>query len=459
MLTVREARARGRALRQSLPRESHGELVLPQRDPVGILVEQNANRLPDLVPVRIGRMLQSPFTYYRGTAAAMAHDLSGDHVTGHDVVCCGDAHISNFGMFASPERRLLFDLNDFDEAGVAPWEWDVKRLAASAVLGGREIGLSEPRCRDAAQGAVQAYRTTLQHMYQMTALERYYYQVETDRVEMSVKSKHRKVVRRKLERSRRRTSEQARDKLMAVSEHGSLRFIESPPTTHHVEAPTMDEMAELFAQYCTTLRSDAAYLLSQFQLVDFALRAVGVGSVGTTCYVVMLEGPSGAPLFLQVKEAPPSVLETYGRRPLVPPAAVAAVRQGKQGHRVVSSQRILQAQSDPFLGWVAGWVNPERPRRADYYWRQFRDMKGSVQLDQLPTQLFDDYVRLCGQLLARAHSQSLGGAVASGYLGKSERFDHAVARWSVSYANQIERDFASLSRAVRVGRLPATHGV
>jgi len=459
MFTVREGRRRGRELRTSLPLDEHGDLVLPDRDPVRILEQQNATRLADLVPVRTGRMLQSPFAFYRGTAAVMAHDLSTARVTGEQVLSCGDAHISNFGMYASPERRLLFDLNDFDEAATAPWEWDVKRLAASVVLGGRERGMSEGRCRDAAEAAVRAYRETLRHMYELTALERYYYQVETEWVEARVRAKHRKLVQDSVEKSRQRTSEQVRDKLMAVDEHGSLRFIETPPTTRHVDRPTIEQVQQLFTQYCTTLRSDAAYLLTQFRLVDFVLRAVGVGSVGTRCYVVMLEGPAGAPLFLQVKEAPPSVLETYGRRPLVTPDGVAPPTRGRQGHRVVTSQRILQAQSDPFLGWIAAWANPEQTRPADYYWRQFRDMKGSVRLDRLPSELYAAYAALCGQLLARAHSQSPGGSVVLGYLGRSERFDRAVARWAVGYADQSERDFAALEDAVRSGRLPAERGI
>ena len=459
MLTVREGRARGRSLRQTIPRAAHAELSLSDRDPIGILTEQNASRLADLVPVRIGRMLQSPFAFYRGTAAVMAHDLSTDPVTGQQVVCCGDAHISNFGMFASPERRLLFDLNDFDEATVAPWEWDVKRLAASAVLGGRDMGLSEAQCRDAAQTSVRAYRETIQYMYELTAMERYYYRVETDWVESQVRAKDRKHVRAHVRKARRRTSEQVRDKLMSVDAAGSLRFLDAPPTTRHVDPPNLDAVLSLFAEYRSTLRSDTAYLLTQFRLVDYARRAVGVGSVGTRCYVIMLEGPAGVPLFLQVKEAPPSVLQTYGRHPLVMPDGVAPVRRGRQGHRVVSSQRILQAFSDPFLGWTAAWANPDRPRRADYYWRQFRDMKGSVRLDQLPRGLFASYVSLCGQLLARAHSQSPGGSVIAGYLGRSERFDEAVGRWSVGYADQSERDFAALDDAVRAGTLPAELGV
>jgi uncharacterized protein (DUF2252 family) len=458
MFTVRDGKLRGRALREKMPRVAHAELTLPERDPVAIIEEQNASRLSDLVPVRMGRMLQSPFTYYRGTAGVMAHDLSVAEVTGQKVVVCGDAHISNFGMYASPERRLLFDLNDFDEAAIAPWEWDVKRLAASVIVGGRDLGLTEEQCREAAMSAVRTYRQTVQYMFELTGLERYYFQVETDWIETLVQSKDRKVIRGAVEKSKLRTSEQARDKLMSVTEDGILRFREFPPTTIHVDLPTLEGVQELFFAYCSTLRSDAAYLLTQYRLVDFVRRAVGVGSVGTSCFVVMLEGPSEGPLFLQVKEAPPSVLETYGRQVHEVPRGVTPSMHGIHGHRVVTGQRILQAQSDPFLGWTAGWANPERPRPADYYWRQFRDMKGSVRLDRLPKTLFANYVGLCGQLLGRAHSQSPGGAVVAGYLGQSSRFDEAIVTWSVAYADQSEKDFDALAAAVKAGRLPAEFG-
>jgi uncharacterized protein (DUF2252 family) len=459
MKTVREGEEEGRLLRRTVPRDTHGELALPERDPVGILVEQNQLRVPELVPLRVGRMLRSPFAFYRGTAGVMAHDLSVDVVTGQTVLCCGDAHVSNFGIFASPERRLLFDLNDFDEAATAPWEWDVKRLATSVVLCGRDLGMSESDCRDATEATVRAYRKALRRLYSMSALERFYFQVDADRVERSVTSKHRRHVRRTLERSRARTSEQVRDKLMAVDEHGSLHFVETPPATQHVEIPAMEEVLQRFEDYRATIRSDSAHLLTQFRVVDFVRRAVGVGSVGTRCYVVMLEGPARIPLYLQVKEAPPSVLETYGRRPRVVPEGVASPSRGWNAHRVVTSQRILQAQSDPFLGWIEAWANPEQPRPADYYWRQFRDMKGSFRLEELPSSLFEDYVRLCGRLLARAHSQSPGGSVVEGYLGRSSKFDRAVTRWSVAYADQSERDFEALRQAVEVGRLPAERGV
>lgn len=459
MSTTQERQERGRRLRKSLPREAHAHLILPARDPVGILVEQNKSRLPDLVPVRIGRMLRSAFAYYRGTSAVMAHDLSVDHGTGQEVLCCGDAHISNFGTFASPERRLLFDLNDFDEASVAPWEWDLKRLTTSIIIGGRDLGLSESRCHDATQTAVRTYREMMAKMLELGALERYFYQVETDALESLGKPKDQRVVKKTAQKARRRTSEQVRDKLMEVSESGSLRFKENPPTTRHVPNPTREEMEQLFAQYRTTLRSDTAYLLSQFRLADYVLRAVGVGSVGTRCYVVKLLGPSGEPLFLQVKEAPPSVLETYGRHPLVLPVGMPAVNKGKQGYRVVCGQRVLQAQSDPFLGWIAGWTYGARPRQADYYWRQFRDMKGAVDLDRLTASQYGTYVRLCARLLARAHSQSPGGATIVGYLGKSDRFDQAVARWSIAYADQVEQDFDALKKAVKRGKLPAALGI
>lgn len=455
--SLQELRRYGRTLRAAVRRRDHADLRLPGRDPLAILEAQNAARLPDLVPVRMGRMLQSPFTYYRGTAAVMAHDLAADRVTGPQVVCSGDAHISNFGLFASPERRVMFDLNDFDEASNAPWEWDVKRLTASIVLGGRDNGLSDGRCRDVAEDAVRSYRTTLLELFELSALERYYFQVDTDWMEGAT-AKHARLVRRTRDRARRRTSDQALDKMAIIGGEGPLRIRDVPPVTRHVDYVSAEMLAVIFDQYRRTLRADTALLLSQFTLVDFVLRVVGVGSVGTRCYVVMFAGPSGEPLFLQVKEAPPSVLETHGghrcRFGRLPP-----VRRGRQGFRVVAGQRILQAHSDRFLGWVGSWFD-ERDGfpPTDFYVRQFRDMKGSVEIGELSASQYRSYVSLCARLLARAHSQTPGAAAIAGYLGRSDRFDRAVARWSVAYADQSERDFASLVAAVKSGRLHAEHG-
>jgi uncharacterized protein (DUF2252 family) len=455
--SVQELRQYGRTLRSTLARGGHGSLGLPERDPVAIIEAQNATRLPDLVPVRMGRMLQSPFAYYRGTAAVMAHDLAAAAVTGHQVVCCGDAHIANFGLFASPERRVLFDLNDFDEASDAPWEWDVKRFAASVVVGGRDNGLPEPRCRDITEQAVQSYCVALQHMFELTTLERFYFCVDTDWIEQQAADAA--LVRGAVDKARKRTAEEVLDKMTATTAEGGPRIRDVPPITRHVDHITVDWLADVFDKYRSTLRADTALVLSQFTLVDYVLRVVGVGSVGTRCYLAMFVGPSGDPLFLQIKEAPPSVLESHGgqrcRLEWLPP-----VEQCRQGYRVVSGQRILQADSDRFLGWV----RTQRNERAgypptDFYVRQFRDMKGAVATQGLSPSQYQAYVSLCAQLLARAHSQSPGAAAIAGYVGQSDQFARAVTKWSLAYADQTERDYAALEEAVRAGRLPAEHGI
>jgi uncharacterized protein (DUF2252 family) len=452
--SLREMQDKGKSLRSSLPRRGHADLTLPDRDPVGLIAEQNENRLANLVPVRIGRMLQSPFAYYRGAAAVMAHDLRVAAVTGRRVVCCGDAHISNFGLFASPERRLLFDLNDFDEVSTAPWEWDVKRLAASVVIGGRDIGLNETECFESATSAVSTYRTVLRELFARSALDRYYFQVETDMLEKLASPERRKLLSRTVKKARRRTSDQVLEKLVVVDDHERQVIKDDPPIAQHVGNLDLDALRDLFAQYYRTMRPDTALLLSQFRLVDFILRVVGVGSVGTRCFVMLFVGPAGEPMFLQAKEAPPSVLESHGREPLLigdrPPIS--------QGERVVTGQRVLQAQSDPFLGWIESWGEAGGPP-TDFYLRQFRDMKGSIDLTTLTGAEFQDYARLCAAVLGRAHSQSPGGAVIEGYLGRSDQFEMAVAHWAVQYADQAERDFQDLESAVKHGRLPAEYGV
>lgn len=459
--TVQESRAQGKELRSTIARSAHAAVGPAERDPVAILATQHASRLAGLIPVRIGRMLQSPFAYYRGTAAVMAHDLSTGPRTGVEVVSCGDAHVSNFGLFASPERRLLFDLNDFDEAGNAPWEWDVKRLAASVYVGGRDIGMSEAACTDAAEAAVRAYRESLARLYELSALERYYYQVDAEQLTGLTAAGNRAVVRKTVKKARSRTSEQVLAKIVTTEADGRWRIADQPPITRHVDHATVAELQLLFERYRATLRQDVALLLSQFTLADFVLRVVGVGSVGTRCYVIMFVGPQNEPLFLQAKEAQPSVLATYGGLPDALPDGVPGTGEPHtQGHRVVAAQRILQAQSDPFLGWITGWAGEAANRpRVDYYWRQFRDMKGSVDLATLTPAQFTAYGVLCGGLLARAHSQSPGGAVVRGYLGQSDAFDRAVARWSRGYADQCEADYAALAAAVQSGRLPVEHGI
>ncbi len=453
-ISVADQRTEGKARRSVVGRSAHAELHLPaDRDPVGIIEAQHPSRLADLVPVRVGRMLQSPFAHYRGTAAVMAADLAAAPTPDIRVVACGDAHISNFGLFASPERSLVFDLNDFDEAGVAPWEWDLKRLVASVHIGGRDMGLDEDRCVTATTLAAIAYRETLAELMAMTALERYYFRVA---VSDDMVARSGKRVRKAVDKARRRTSQQVLSKFTHVDTDGRRRIVDQPPLTRHVDDPSLDTVGVAFERYRHSVRGDVELLLNQFRLVDHVLRVVGVGSVGTRCYLVMLEGPGGESLFLQVKEAQPSVLHTHGGMPSV---LGITTRLTNNGTRVVAAQRILQAQSDPFLGWITDRQGVEDGPGTDYYWRQFRDMKGSVDLGTLTPSLFLAYAQLCARLLARAHAQSPGAGRIVGYLGGSERFDTAVATWARAYADLAERDFAALEAAVASGRLPAERGI
>ncbi|QNG20179.1 DUF2252 domain-containing protein [Rhodococcus triatomae] len=449
----------GKNLRKTLPRRELATLRLPDRDPLAILEDQHRTRLADLIGVRVGRMLDSPFAYYRGTAAVMAADLAVEPVSGPRVVSCGDAHISNFGFFASPERTLLFDLNDFDEAGVASWEWDVKRLAASVYIGGRDLGLSEDECRAATVTAVQSYVTTLVELVQLSPFERYFVRVSSDDLEAALTGASRRITRKVTTKARTRTSEQVLAKITTRGDDGQLRIVDQAPVTRHVEHASAAEIEALYAQYRGTLREDSAFLLSQYRPTDVVLRVVGVGSVGTRCYVLALEGPDGDAVFLQAKEAQPSVLTTYGGMPATIPGSTDA-SDFAEGRRVVAGQRILQAQSDPFLGHIVGFAGDRgRDVRVDYYWRQFRDMKGSVELSRLPSAQFVEYGQVCGKLLARAHSQSPAAPTVAGYAGSGDRVPLALADWSAAYADVVEADFAALERAAEAGRLPVERGV
>jgi uncharacterized protein (DUF2252 family) len=445
---------RGRALRAGCKRAEHAVFRgVADRDALAILEDQNRTRLADLVPVRMGRLVQSPFAFFRGGAAVMAHDLAREPRTGIDVVVCGDAHIANFGLYASPERRLVADLNDFDEATFGPWEWDVKRLAASVVVGGRQAGMSDAESRDAATAAVRRYRVGLAELLELTAIERYYHRVESTALEAMVNSRSQRLVRRTIRKARARTSERVMEQVGVVDAGGRPRIVDQPPIVRHGDEGTQEDLERVLRAYRGTLRADLAVLLNQFEVADAVLRVVGVGSVGTRCYIALLVGPRGEPLFLQAKEASASVLVTYGGLdPRLPRTAPRSPRRGVRGFHVVSAQRILQAVSDPFLGWV-------QYKERDYYVRQFRDMKGSVETEALGAALFHGYAELCGALLARAHSQSPAAASIAGYLGKSDRFDGAVASWAVAYADQNERDHDALRAAIKTGRVAAEQGV
>lgn len=445
-------RAKGVELRKQLPRSEHATLIPPTRDAIAILEDQHRTRIPELIPVRVGRMAQSPFAFYRGSAAVMAHDLATGPDTGVDVFACGDAHVANFGLYATPERTLTFDLNDFDEAGDAPWEWDVKRLATSALIGALDTGLRPDQARDIARASVTAYRETLAQMMLLNAIERYYYSGETSWMQTTLDSATQKMVRRTARKAQRNTSERALEKIELATIDGRVRIVDEPPIMKHDPAITPELSNQLFTEYLHTVRADIAVLLSQFSLVDTVLRVVGVGSVGMQNYIQFLMGARNEPFFLQIKEAQASVLHTYGKRPSRLQSNVLRIRRGLHGFRVISCQRILQATSDPFLGYFAH-------RHREFYVRQFRDMKGSLDLTRLDASQFAQYASLCGDLLARGHSQSPTAMVIDGYLNGSSRFDEAITAWSVAYAEVVQRDFEALEAAVKSGRLPIERGV
>jgi len=446
-LTVDERRALGRALRRRASRGSHAGWVAPagRDDPVALLEQQAVTRLQGLLPIRYGRMLESPFTFLRGSALVMARDLESTPVTGLTVQCCGDAHLSNFGLFASPERNLLFDINDFDETLPGPWEWDVKRLAASIEVAGRDNRFSAGQRREAVTGMVTRYREVMQQLASLGHLEVWYARVSVDDVmPLITSSKTLRQSEKVINKARRRTSLASLDKLTGMVD-GQRRIIEQPPVVVRVEVSGHeDEVYAAWMSYLDSLPEERRHLLGQYRLVDVAHKVVGVGSVGTRSFIVLLEGrDSGDPLFLQFKEAQPSVLEGPGRTSLY----------RNQGQRVVVGQRLMQASSDIFLGWMESGFG------IDFYWRQLRDMKGSADIASLRPADFAAYGRLCGRVLARAHARTGDRLQIAGYLGQSDRFAEAIADFAVAYADQTERDHAALVAAVKQGRIAAEVGI
>ena len=450
--SYQQRRQLGRAARGVAPRGGQAELKsAPDRpDPIDLLEAQARGRIPDLMPIRYSRMMASPFAYMRGSAIVMANDLASTPRTGIRAQLCGDAHLSNFGAYASPERALLFDLNDFDETLPGPWEWDVKRLAASFVVAGRDNGFDAEECREAAQASVASYRQRMAEFSEMGELEVWYSRVGEGEVRglLSV-ARVRKRTAKKLSKSGRKA--RGRDNLQALSKltrvvDGRRRIDDDPPLL--VRIPEGDEIrAQVYAileAYKRTLQEDRRHLLDRYRFVDAARKVVGVGSVGTRAYVVLLEGrDENDPLFLQVKEAGRSVLENY----------VKSNTYEHHGHRVVAVQRLMQAASDIFLGWFRGTEG------RDFYWRQLKDMKGSANVEGMSPDELVIYAGLCGWALARAHARSGDRVQIAAYLGKGERFDGAVADFAVAYADQTERDHAALCAAVKSGRIPADEGV
>jgi uncharacterized protein (DUF2252 family) len=441
-----EDQARGRALRKTAPRRSLAQLTPSTRTATEILVDQNAGRLTELVPLRFARMLADPFSFYRGSAAVMAADLAASPSSGIEIMCCGDAHVSNFGLYAAPHRSIVFDLNDFDEAAVAPSEWDVKRLITSAIIGGRHAGYPAKAIRRCVEEALAGYQTSLEAMLEeMNVLDRYYLRVEPEHYTGKVSKGLQAVIQKTISRARTRTSARVFKQITEIGPDGTPRLREAPPVLQHVDEDIEALLVESIQEYLSAVPADVALLLSHFRVTDVALRVVGVGSVGTRCYLVILVGPNGTPLILQIKEATRSVLDQYGGWPQ-PDTLTASVAANGQGVRVTDGQQILQAVSDVFLGTT-------RKDGRDYYVRQFHDMKGTVDTEGMSPSTFSEYVVACAVLLARAHSQSANASILRGYVGTSDAVHRAVAEWSYAYADKSLDDFHQLRAAAKAGEI------
>ncbi len=454
VFTPDEWRAKGREWRSSVPRSSHAQWAPPadRPDPVAVLEEQARTRVPDLIPIRYGRMMASPFSYFRGAAAPMAWDLAHTPTTDIRVQACGDAHLLNFGMYAAPDRRLVFDVNDFDETLPAPFEWDVKRLAASFAVAARDHGYKDRDAHTAARLTVRSYRTRMARYAAMRFFDVWYSRIDIDEVsrlfdvlqpKVAVRRRHRDIAQ-----ARRRTSQRAFLK-MCDEVQGQYRIRPAYPVIIRFPVErypgVVDELRSAIAQYRQTLEADRREVLRRYYFGDFARKVVGVGSVGTEAFVVLLIGDrADEPLFLQIKEAQESVLAPYA----------GPSEYEHQGERVVMGQRLTQATTDPFLGWTTG-IGTSGTTLKHYYVRQLRDMKGSMSVPLMDPLQLDYYGRLCGWALARAHARTGRATMISGYLGTSETFDHAIADFAIAYADQNERDYQRLRQAVSAGRVLA----
>ncbi|HEY4427134.1 MAG TPA: DUF2252 domain-containing protein [Solirubrobacteraceae bacterium] len=456
--SVAERTERGKAARSEVPRSSHASFEpAPRRpDPIRLLERQAKTRVPELVPIRYGRMLVSPFTFYRGAALIMASDLAATPRSGLTVQCCGDAHLSNFGLFASSERRLVFDINDFDETLPGPWEWDVKRLATSMLIAAQYNGFTAKQQERAVLDTVAAYRTAMAGFATMNNLGVWYAHIDVEEVMAQYASQFKARLVRRTEKSvakaRTRDSTSAFEKLTTTVD-GEVRIVADPPlivplselAQGHERDELLGWLGGLMGSYRDTFQPDRRTLLEQFELVDFARKVVGVGSVGTRAWIALLLGRDrGDPLFLQLKEAQASVLEGF----------VGASEFSEHGERVVMGQRLMQASSDIFLGWVHVPTGLDGQSR-DFYGRQLKDWKGSAEVEQMVPDGLQAYGRLCGWTLARAHARSGDRIAIAAYLGKSDAFDRAILGFSRLYAEQNERDYKALVDAVKSGRIEA----
>lgn len=432
----------GKSLRERLPRSRHAIWQPPEngREPIEIIEASNRGRLQELIPIRYGRMLRSPFTFLRGSAALMAYDLATTAKTDIIVQACGDCHLLNFGFFATPERNLVFDINDFDETLPAPWEWDLKRLVVSFVIAGRDSDLSDRESKAAAIDCVRSYREHLREYSRLSPLEVWYTRIGVEQViEMAPDEKARKMREQMVEKARERIIEHLYPKIVTQT-GGRNRFVDQPPILYHVNEPDWETLVrEGLEDYRQSLPEERRLLFDRYRLEDFALKVVGIGSVGTRCYIALFFSEDNHPLILQVKEACPSVLEPY----------TAKSQYENQGQRVVTGQRLMQSSSDIFLGWTRG------RRGNDFYLRQLRDMKFSLPIEGVSASQLQRYAEFCGWTLARAHAKSGDAATISGYLGKGDQFDQAMGEFAIAYADQTEKDHAALVDAVKTGRVEA----
>jgi uncharacterized protein (DUF2252 family) len=452
--TPDDRRAAGRTARKEVPRSSHGDWspAADRPDPVDLITSQDADRLQWLVPIRHGRMSESSFAFYRGAAKIMASDLASTLTSGLTAQLCGDAHLANFGTFASPDRRQLFDVNDFDETLPGPWEWDLKRLAASFVLAGRANGFGKKQIRAVTERSVSGYRKAMAKYASDRTLDIWYSQASLEKIlDATPTKKDRKDISRQAKKARSKGSLRALSKL-AEQVDGKFRIKSHPPLLlplrdlgDSADPDVLREQVETsVASYRETLVDNRRVLFDRFELIDIALKVVGVGSVGTRCMVVLFQGrDQGDPLFLQVKEATRSVLEDH----------LPKSRYSKYGKRVVAGQRLMQASSDIFLGWdTVAEVNQH------FYWRQFHNMKGSAEVEAMNPDRMGRYAALCGVTLAHAHARSGDPIGIAGYLGNSNTFDRAVAEFAFSYADQNDRDYEAFTDAIKSGRIEAADG-
>jgi uncharacterized protein (DUF2252 family) len=450
IVSPEERVAAGKALRQKIPRGWHGQWhdVKGRPNPIDLLLKSDAGRLKTLLAIRYGRMLQSPFAFYRGAAGVMAADLARTPTTGFRVQACGDCHLLNFGGFATPERSIIFDINDFDETLPGPWEWDVKRLVASVALAARSNGLSDSQGRDCAVNCARKYREHMHEFSKMDPLRIWYQETRAADFIKGLPKALRKSVKKRIGRAAAHSGSEFDLPKLAGSVDGQIRITDQPPlifhpaTTHAPEAEaTLDQ---IFTAYRESLADDRRTLLDRYRLVDFAIKVVGVGSVGRRCWIALMMSEGNDPLFLQFKEAVSSVLEPYAGKS----------RYGHHGQRVVMGQHLMQPASDIFLGWVTA------PNGRQFYVRQLHDAKIKPLVETFNAEMLDAYATACGWVLARAHAKSGGiPATISGYLGSSsDAFDAAMGKFAIAYADQAERDHAALKTAVRKGSVVASEG-